>query len=224
MSKAGSGKMKSRRLGRPIKGPGEIHTRERIFRSAVDLFARQGYDSTSIRQIAGELNISEAAVYRHYHSKEEILDSIFSYADKMIFSPLPIVKGRGSADSDSIFRGLLSPLPKAVSDPYIIKITRIMYLEMLRNPKFREYYQREYIDKANDYMENFFNNAVQAGALKPCNTRALSYVFNAFRTQWAFQTFIIDYENPPDLQRVSKNLEDLIAFFEEHRIPKGSNG
>jgi AcrR family transcriptional regulator len=53
-------------------------TRERIDRAAIVLFARQGVDGTSIRQIAKEAGISLGALYNHYSSKEKMVEAIFS--------------------------------------------------------------------------------------------------------------------------------------------------
>jgi AcrR family transcriptional regulator len=48
-------------------------TRDRILDIALDLFTEQGYDGTSLRQIADQLNVTKAALYYHFSSKEEIL-------------------------------------------------------------------------------------------------------------------------------------------------------
>jgi AcrR family transcriptional regulator len=48
-------------------------TRERILDIALELFTDQGYDKTSLRQIAERLGFSKAAIYYHFASKEEIL-------------------------------------------------------------------------------------------------------------------------------------------------------
>lgn len=53
-------------------------TRTRILDISRDLFAAQGYGSTSISQIAEKLGTSKAALYYHFKSKEEILDAILS--------------------------------------------------------------------------------------------------------------------------------------------------
>jgi AcrR family transcriptional regulator len=49
------------------------HTRERILDVALDLFTEQGYDGTSLRQIAEQLGVTKAALYYHFESKEDIL-------------------------------------------------------------------------------------------------------------------------------------------------------
>ena len=60
--------------------PGPPSTRERIVGVAIDLFARQGYGGTSLRNIAEELAITKAAVYHHFRTKEDIAQVIVSRA------------------------------------------------------------------------------------------------------------------------------------------------
>jgi AcrR family transcriptional regulator len=48
-------------------------TRQRILSVALDLFTEQGYDGTSLREIAEQLGVTKAAIYYHFESKEDIL-------------------------------------------------------------------------------------------------------------------------------------------------------
>ena len=48
-------------------------TREKILDVALDLFTDQGFDGTSMREIAGRLGITKPSIYYHFASKEEIL-------------------------------------------------------------------------------------------------------------------------------------------------------
>ncbi|MEV0910955.1 TetR/AcrR family transcriptional regulator [Streptomyces hokutonensis] len=52
-------------------------TRQRIQDVALELFAEQGYEKTSLREIAEHLDVTKAALYYHFKTKEEILVSIF---------------------------------------------------------------------------------------------------------------------------------------------------
>lgn len=52
-------------------------TRQRIQDVALELFAEQGYEKTSLREIAESLDVTKAALYYHFKTKEEILVSIF---------------------------------------------------------------------------------------------------------------------------------------------------
>ncbi|GHB49488.1 TetR family transcriptional regulator [Streptomyces viridiviolaceus] len=53
------------------------NTRQRIQDVALELFAEQGYEKTSLREISERLEVTKAALYYHFKTKEEILVSIF---------------------------------------------------------------------------------------------------------------------------------------------------
>ncbi|MFJ3906646.1 TetR/AcrR family transcriptional regulator [Streptomyces sp. NPDC090025] len=53
------------------------NTRQRIQDVALDLFAEQGYEGTSLREIAERLDVTKAALYYHFKTKEDILIGIF---------------------------------------------------------------------------------------------------------------------------------------------------
>ena len=52
------------------------NTRERILEVSLELFAQSGYLGTSMSDIAKQLGITKGALYKHYRSKQEILDRI----------------------------------------------------------------------------------------------------------------------------------------------------
>src|SRR5215813_4013950 len=53
-------------------------TRTRIQAIALELFTEQGYDATSLREIAERLGVTKAALYYHFKSKEEIVESMMA--------------------------------------------------------------------------------------------------------------------------------------------------
>jgi AcrR family transcriptional regulator len=57
----------------PEAGAETPDTRERILDIALDLFTTQGYETTSLREIAEQLGFSKAAIYYHFKSKDDIL-------------------------------------------------------------------------------------------------------------------------------------------------------
>ncbi|GAA4086500.1 helix-turn-helix domain-containing protein [Streptomyces shaanxiensis] len=60
------------------------NTRQRIQDVALELFAEQGYEKTSLREIAERLEVTKAALYYHFKTKEEIIVSIFEDLTKPI--------------------------------------------------------------------------------------------------------------------------------------------
>lgn len=49
-------------------------TKERITHTALRLFSLKGFKGTTIKDIAREVGITEGAIYRHFRSKEEIVE------------------------------------------------------------------------------------------------------------------------------------------------------
>jgi AcrR family transcriptional regulator len=63
-------------------------TRSRVQKVALELFAEQGYEKTSLREIAERLGVTKAALYYHFKSKEDIVhsftDDYFAELDRLL--------------------------------------------------------------------------------------------------------------------------------------------
>lgn len=68
--------------------PRQADTRQRALDVALELFAEQGYEKTSLREIAERLDVTKAALYYHFASKEALLngivDSLVEPADELV--------------------------------------------------------------------------------------------------------------------------------------------
>ncbi|HUK76594.1 MAG TPA: helix-turn-helix domain-containing protein [Thermoleophilia bacterium] len=51
-------------------------TRQRILDAALDLFIEQGYEKTSLREVAERVGVTKAALYYHFASKDEIFRTL----------------------------------------------------------------------------------------------------------------------------------------------------
>lgn len=54
----------------------DSHRRQEILRAAASLFRRQGFERTSVRQIAVELGIKSGSLFYHFATKEELLVTV----------------------------------------------------------------------------------------------------------------------------------------------------
>ncbi|HIW92596.1 MAG TPA: TetR/AcrR family transcriptional regulator [Candidatus Corynebacterium avicola] len=67
----------NRNIGRPR---GTVHGRtvpDRALEAATSLFARQGYEGTSLQQVADTIGVTKGALYHYFPSKEELLYEIY---------------------------------------------------------------------------------------------------------------------------------------------------
>ena len=67
------------------------NTKQEILDAALELFSTQGYEATSVAQIAAAVGIRKASLYSHFASKQEILDELVRgglvrYRERSIFS------------------------------------------------------------------------------------------------------------------------------------------
>lgn len=84
-------------MATPRRGrPG--HDRAAVLAAATDLFTRQGYDATSIGDIARALGVTKSAVYHHVDSKEQLLAEALDQALTGLEAALGAGADRPAAD------------------------------------------------------------------------------------------------------------------------------
>lgn len=64
----------------PMPREATVDPRQEILRAAARLFQQQGYDATSMNDVAAMLKLSKGGLYHHFQSKDEILFHLMSHA------------------------------------------------------------------------------------------------------------------------------------------------
>ncbi|MCB2219522.1 MAG: TetR/AcrR family transcriptional regulator [Bacteroidetes bacterium] len=59
---------------------------EKILNSALELFAREGYNATSTSKVAAHAGVSEGLIFRHFRNKRGLLMAILAEGDKKLKS------------------------------------------------------------------------------------------------------------------------------------------
>lgn len=59
-------------------------TRERLVRAALELFTTEGYHASTTPLIAARAGIAEGTIYRHFESKEQLLNEIYRAAVRLL--------------------------------------------------------------------------------------------------------------------------------------------
>jgi len=74
---AKEGPRKKRKAARRKDGAGAEGKRERILRAAVKVFARKGFYSTRVSEIAKAAGVADGTIYLYFKNKDDVLISIF---------------------------------------------------------------------------------------------------------------------------------------------------
>jgi AcrR family transcriptional regulator len=83
-----------------------IDSRQEILRTAARLFQQQGYDATSMNDVAAALKLSKGGLYHHFQSKDEILFNLMNHA--MDITQERVIDGvRGITDPEERLRTLI---------------------------------------------------------------------------------------------------------------------
>lgn len=142
-------------------------TKERILETALTLFAQSGYLGTSMHDIAKELGITKGALYKHYASKQEILDSIVERMNKMDYEraeayEMPETEPDGFAEAY-----LHTPIAKIrtysmaqfahwTKEPFSSNFRKMLTLEQYRDPKLAQLYHDYLATGPTKYMAAIF--------------------------------------------------------------------
>ncbi|HYB89156.1 MAG TPA: TetR/AcrR family transcriptional regulator [Streptosporangiaceae bacterium] len=149
--------------GQPSGDQDGASTRERILDVALDLFTDQGFDGTSMREIAERLHISKPAIYHHFASKEEILMALHMRLHE--FGKAALERLAGQTVTLQLWGSLLSELV----DQMVAQ--RKIFLMHERNQAALEKLHRKDHDAEHDDIQQRFRQALTDPSL-PLRDRA----------------------------------------------------
>jgi AcrR family transcriptional regulator len=132
-------------------------TRQRILDIALELFTEQGYERTSLRQIAERLGFSKAAIYYHFASKEDILLTLHLRFHEFLKSALDSIN-----PSDSTVAAWAALLDRFVEQSLQHRALIILHE---RNRAAFEELHRDHKDLDHDDIEVRFTEALKNPAI-----------------------------------------------------------
>lgn len=199
----------ARRPGRPPRQE-ETATGERILLAAIGLFAERGYAGAAMRDIAAAAGVTEGAIYRHYASKDAILDATLAEFERRVYQPLPPPAGGG----EGFALGLLAALPRVIlGDPVLLQCARFLLGEVHHNEKIRAFVVSRFIDQAEAFTAGLLRERFPDGRGLALSPEVMARVFNSLRFGWVFGTLII--RPPGDLATLEAELRDIAAFLDQ---------
>jgi AcrR family transcriptional regulator len=84
----GYGRPVATRVARRTQAERTEATTAALVDAARELFARDGYDTTSLDAVAGRAGVTKGAVYHHFDGKRQLFEAVFSREIERITTPL----------------------------------------------------------------------------------------------------------------------------------------
>jgi AcrR family transcriptional regulator len=138
-------------------------TRERILEASLKLISEKGYLGTSTREIARESGIAELTIFRHFGSKEKLLEEVIAR-----YTFLPTLKGLLPSLAGLEFRESLFVIGERFIETLQERksLVRIMLSEITVYPeKIRSIY-RDFIDGMVGTLAEYFRTLQEKGTFK----------------------------------------------------------
>jgi AcrR family transcriptional regulator len=92
----------------------EISARDRVLDAAVDLFARQGYDGTSVAQVITQAGVAKGGFYHHFVSKEALLYEVYGDLIGRQLRAMDEILARGATPAETL-RALITDLVESTA-------------------------------------------------------------------------------------------------------------
>ena len=185
----------------------EENTRTRILQAALHLFARQGYDGTTTKDLANAANVAEGTIFRHFANKKAILIEVATSGWVEILTDLLTeLSEMGSYKAVAqVMRRRMLNMQKNSS------LLRVCFIEAQYHPELRERIQLEVITKMTDVAEAFFETAMEKGIYRRMNPKIVAQVFLGMFAIAGFsnQTILEPQASPQAIQEMAEGIADI---------------
>lgn len=142
-------------------------TKEKILTTALQLFAKDGYEAVSVSMIAGALGMTKGALYKHYENKRDIFDSIVARMeerDAQHASEFELPEGTLAEMTEKYCSTSISQLiqySKAqflywTQDEFASAFRRMLTLEQYRSEEMNRLYQQYLASGPLGYVTDLF--------------------------------------------------------------------
>lgn len=136
--------------------------RDQILREAMECFAAGGFSGTTTRQLAARVGITEAALYRHFPSKEALYAAII---DRKMAAPgvtEQVAHAAAARDDAAVFGGLASAvLERGLGDPAFI---RILFFSALEGHALSERFFAARVTQLREFLSGYIAARISEGA------------------------------------------------------------
>jgi len=185
-------------------------TRQEILHSAHQLFLKNGFHGTSMRQIAQGAGIAVGGIYNHFASKDEIFMAVLS-ARHPIFDILPALNAAEGQDIESFVRDAASKMVEVVQGrPDFLNL---MFIELVEfNAQHVPQLFQTFFPQALSFVQRFFDGRQE---LRPVPIPVLLRAFLGLFFSYVITDILMGDLMPPDMD---KNSLDYFADIFLHGI------
>ena len=167
-------------------------TKTSIFNISLRMFAENGYENVSVRDIAEAVGIKAASIYNHYESKEKILDACYDFylKNRNTFrlnreQYEPVIRNGTKEEVLNLFSYIFDT---SIHENMGYAVF-VIYSRVFSDARAREIYAGEMNDSI-QYLQEVFSFGITIGRFNSFNIQAVSLVILSTRVFTAHSTSI----------------------------------
>ena len=148
------------------------NTKQEILEVSLELFSVQGFEATSISQIADAVGIRKASLYSHFGSKQAILDAIVKdvleqYGAHSIFARADWERDAGKLPmtSDAAVQMIQGQIRYILHDPTIRRARKMLVIEQFQNSELAMLQTKQNYADVMRYFSGLIRGLIRGGVL-----------------------------------------------------------
>ncbi|GHT78058.1 hypothetical protein FACS1894104_0650 [Actinomycetota bacterium] len=161
----------------------KVPTRQKIFDVAVRLFSNQGFPRVSMRDIAGEVGISAAAIYNHFPSKDSILDAMYAFYAKEQMKHEPDLKALLAQCDSAPVLDLLMQADFRYNADILETMDRIVVIasaEARSDQRSVEFIKKHLLDLPETLIMPILKRLIELKRIEPVNLEGVRTLFSNY--------------------------------------------
>ncbi|MTI47445.1 TetR/AcrR family transcriptional regulator [Sporosalibacterium faouarense] len=191
-------------------------TKRLIIETSLRLFSEKGFNSTSVREIAREVGVRESAIYNHFKSKGEIINTIFhmyGIGKARIYIEQMMNDEKFLDDPYHFLKHIaLDEILEIICNKEFNKFKRIVVMEMFCEENARYIIEREIFDQTRGLLREIFELMAKRQVIKNHDPAVLANEFLAPLGLVNLEHLIIGSEDG-DEKYYKDQIESHIDFF-----------
>lgn len=156
-------------------------TKEKILATALDLFSKNGYAGTNIRELTASLGMVKSSIYKHFENKEDIwnalLDEMIAYYDARFGSPehLPPVPN----SLEGLVEMTMRLVDFTIHDEKVVMTRKVLTIEQFRDDRARDLATKHFLTGLRDMFTPIFAGMMDSGLLRRDDPAMLAFAYTA---------------------------------------------
>ena len=197
------------------------NTKQEILDAALELFSVQGFEATSIAQIAGAVGIRKASLYSHFENKQAILDALVQevleqYAMHSVFAKTDWEKDSGNLPltPDEAVQMIGEQIRYILHNSTVSRARKMLVIEQFQNPDLAKLQTKQNYSDVLGYFTGLVKQLIRQGVLAEDDPEIMAAQFCLPISVWINLCDREPEREPEVMELVEKHIRQFFRLYQ----------